>query len=41
MSKAASDWAAKRRAAIERAKQLREERRKGGQLSDDHTFKPK
>ena len=38
-SKAAEDWAAKRRAAMDRAKKLREERKRG-LVSDDHTFKP-
>lgn len=38
-SQAASDWAAKRRAAVEKAKRLREERRKG-ELTDDHRFVP-
>ena len=38
-SQAAQDWAAKRRAAMEKAKRLREERRRG-MVSDDHTFKP-
>jgi hypothetical protein len=35
----ANDWAAKRRAALERAKQLRNERSQG-KPTEEHTFRP-